>query len=84
MNFSRSENYSDDRRETLRSRIVQATRTQSVPLSQYRFIHRNAHVTAAEELAIIQWARVEIISSGVDRGRPNTGKDFCKNTLAPR
>ena len=56
MNLTRWDTYSTDLQETFRSKIVQETKSRHMPLLQYRIIHWNARITAADLQILTQWA----------------------------
>jgi cytochrome c len=49
--------YSPDKQQTLQSLILKETRSNDMPLPQYRFIHRNAAVTTTDLQTLTAWAR---------------------------
>jgi cytochrome c len=56
MDLSQWDTYSADQQETLKAKIVQETKSNDMPLLQYRMIHWNARITAANLQALTQWA----------------------------
>ena len=56
MNLSVWDTYSADQQETLKSKIVQETKSHDMPLFQYRMIHWNSQITAADLQVLTQWA----------------------------
>ena len=56
MNVSRWDAYSADQQETLKAKIVQETKSNNMPLPQYRMIHWNSRISATDLQALTQWA----------------------------
>jgi cytochrome c len=56
MNLSQWDAYSADQQETLKAKIVQETKSHNMPLLQYRLIHWNARITAADLQTLTRWA----------------------------
>jgi cytochrome c len=48
--------YSSDRQQTLQSLILKETKSDEMPLPQYRVIHRDSAITAAEIQVLSAWA----------------------------
>jgi cytochrome c len=57
MNLSHWAELSSDDQQALAAKIVQQTRSRSMPLLQYRIIHWNARITDAEVQTLAAWAR---------------------------
>ena len=57
MNLSLWDTYSADRKQTLVAKIAQQMKSQEMPPLQYRAIHWNAQVTAADQRVLGWWAR---------------------------
>lgn len=57
MNLSHWAELSSDEQQGLASKIVQQTRTRSMPLLQYRLIHWNTRITDADVQTLQAWAR---------------------------
>jgi cytochrome c len=80
MNLSSWENYSVDRQQAFKAKIVQQVKTHAMPLPQYRWIHWNARTTDADLIALTNWARgtseVAELSppSAAGNGDPDRGK----------
>lgn len=58
MNLSAWDTYSPDEQQTLQSKILTQTRTQKMPLPQYRHLHRDSAITAADLDLLTQWAHL--------------------------
>jgi cytochrome c len=56
MNLSQWNTFSPDQQQTFEAKIVQETKTHEMPLPQYRLIHWNAGITAADLHTLTQWA----------------------------
>jgi cytochrome c len=56
MNLSQWDTYSADRQETLKAKIVQETKSNNMPLPQYRMIHWNSRISANDLQTLTQWA----------------------------
>jgi cytochrome c len=57
MNISHWAELSPDEQQNMAAKIVQQTRTRSMPLLQYRLIHWNARITNADVQTLQTWAR---------------------------
>jgi cytochrome c len=57
MDLSRWDSDSPEQQETLKAKIVQQARSRNMPPLQYRLVHWDARITAAEIQALSQWAR---------------------------
>jgi cytochrome c len=57
MNLALWDTYSPDRQQTLQAKIVQQVKSRTMPLPQYRIIHRDANLTDAEIQRLIAWSR---------------------------
>ena len=57
LNLSHWDELSSDKQEALIAKIVQQTRTRSMPVLQYRLIHWNARITDADVQTLAAWAR---------------------------
>jgi cytochrome c len=55
MNLSQWDSYSTDQQETFKAKIVQETKSKEMPLLQYRMIHWNSRVTAADLRTLTRW-----------------------------
>ncbi len=83
-NLSSWDTYPAERQQLLAAKIVQQTSSHEMPLPQYRMIHWNAQITAADTFAFKQWAR-DLQTSGADSaagaagaGNPDRGQDLFK------
>ncbi|HEX9200001.1 MAG TPA: heme-binding domain-containing protein [Acidobacteriaceae bacterium] len=56
MNLSQWDSYSPDEQQTLIAKIAQETKSHEMPLPQYRMIHRDSNITAADVEVLSQWA----------------------------
>ncbi|WP_263367290.1 heme-binding domain-containing protein [Edaphobacter bradus] len=56
MDLSAWDTYTSDQQQTLQAKIIQQTRAGKMPLPQYRNIHRNSAITAADLQLLTQWA----------------------------
>jgi cytochrome c len=63
MNLSQWLSYSDDQKQTFQARIVQETKSNAMPLPQYRMIHWNARITPADQQVLTQWTRMTFASA---------------------
>jgi len=63
MNLSLWDSYSPEQQQTLAAKIVQQARAHSMPLPQYRIIHRDASLTDAEIQRFIAWSREAPLST---------------------
>jgi cytochrome c len=78
MNLSLWDTYSMDRQQTLEAKMVHETTSHEMPPMQYRMIHWNARIAAADLREISQWvhgpqaAQAMQVSTG--EGNPERGK----------
>jgi cytochrome c len=56
MNLSAWDSYTPDEQQVLEAKILQQTRSRTMPLAQYRILHRNSVTTAADLDILSQWA----------------------------
>lgn len=56
MNFSQWDTYSPDQQQIFEAKIVQETKSQGMPLIQYRMIHWKASITHSDIQTLTQWA----------------------------
>jgi cytochrome c len=59
MNFSRWQDYDNDTRLDLLSKIAVEVRKGEMPVKQYLILHRDARFTEAEKTLIISWTKSE-------------------------
>jgi cytochrome c len=57
MNLSQWDTYSANQQQTFKAKIVQETKSNEMPLLQYRMIHWSTRITAADIQVLTQWAR---------------------------
>lgn len=57
MNLSQWNNYSDEERDAFKVKILLETKTNRMPLLQYRIIHWNSRITDVDIDSLTQWAR---------------------------
>jgi cytochrome c len=78
MNLSLWDTYSADRQQTLVAKMVQEMKSREMPPLQYRVIHWNARITAADQSAFGQWAHgSQSAQAGITidgEGDPTRGK----------
>jgi cytochrome c len=55
MNLSRWDSYSADQQQTLKAKIMQETKSQEMPLPQYRMIHWDSRITPADIQVFTRW-----------------------------
>lgn len=72
MNLSHWRDLSPDEQQDLVAKIVQQTRTRSMPLFQYRLIHWNARITDADLQTLQEWARGASTAESADRSTMNS------------
>jgi cytochrome c len=83
MNLSLWDSYSPEQQEIFAAKIVAETRAHRMPLPQYRLIHRDARITAADEHALVQWAREGSVELATITMRP-IGEREAIRTETPR
>jgi cytochrome c len=81
MNLSLWETYSPEQQQTLAAKIVQQARSRSMPVLQYRIIHRNASLTNVEIQRLIAWSREVSSSKPEDSAQPLTAGDAARGKL---
>jgi cytochrome c len=56
LNLSQWDNYTPDQQQTLEAKILEETKTNEMPLPQYRLIHWNSRITSADLQTLAHWA----------------------------
>jgi cytochrome c len=88
MNLSEWNNYSAEEREAFKVKIFLETKTNRMPLLQYRIIHWNARITDVDIDSLSQWSRqstgsaVSQIGQGDTEGDAVRGKDVFERRCA--
>ena len=81
MNLSQWNNYSAEEREAFKVKIFLETKTNRMPLLQYRIIHWNARITDVDIDSLNRWARQSTVSAALQitqaatEGDAGRGKD---------
>jgi cytochrome c len=65
MNLSGWNNYSAEERDAFKVKILLETKTNRMPLLQYRIIHWNARITDVDIDSLSQWARQSTVSAAL-------------------
>jgi cytochrome c len=81
INLSQWDTYSADQQETFKAKIVQETKTHDMPLPQYRMIHWNSRITAADLRTLTQWAHDPRASAADSSSQATTQGDPVRGQL---
>jgi cytochrome c len=86
MNLSQWNNYSAEERDAFRVKIFLETKTNRMPLLQYRIIHWNARITDVDLDSLSQWARqstgyaaLQIAQAAAIEGDADRGKQVFEH-----
>jgi cytochrome c len=78
MNLSQWDSYSADQQQTLKSKIVEETKTREMPLPQYRMIHPSASITVADIQTLTEWAHNSVTGAADSTAQATTAGDAVR------